>query len=222
MLKTTEYLIVAGLLVVSALLVTMVIYTRVDPPFSTLTAAAYLSGEEIRQTWTPLQQISPALIRAVVVSEDSRFCAHQGVSVEEIEKAVERAKGGTPRGASTISMQLTKNLFLWPHRSYVRKAIEIPLTFALEQVMTKRRILEIYLNIAEWGPGIYGIEAAARHHFRKSAARLNEAESALLAVTLPNPIARNPARPGPGLKRLATGIEARMRASPRATACITG
>lgn len=217
--------IARGLLAVAVLWLLLVataivLYRWVDPPFTTLTGIARLAGKDVRQHWIGLDRIAPGLIRAVIVSEDARFCQHFGVSIDEIEKAIERSRDGIPRGASTISMQVTKNLFLWPQRSYVRKAVEIPLTLLLEVVLPKRRILEIYLNVAEWGPGVFGIEAAARHHFRKSATRLTEAESALLAVTLPNPRARNPARPSAGVQRLASGIEARKRANPRAAHCI--
>ena len=118
----------------------------------------------------PIDRISPYLQRAVITSEDGRFCRHHGVDWDEIEEAIERARDGVPRGGSTISMQVVKNLFLWPSKSYVRKAMEIPLTYAIETAWSKRRILEIYLNMAEWGPGVFGAEAAARYHFGKPAA----------------------------------------------------
>src|SRR6185436_4995918 len=123
------------------------------------------------------------LQRAVIASEDGRFCQHHGVDWDEIEEAIERARDGIPRGGSTISMQVVKNLFLWPSKSYVRKALEFPLTFAIEMAWSKPRILEIYLNIAEWGPGVFGAEAAARYHFGKSAATLTPSQAALLAVS---------------------------------------
>ncbi len=204
----------------AVVLVLILLYSKLDPPFTTLTAAAYLTGEEVDQSWVPLTRISPHLVRAVIVSEDAGFCQHFGISVRELEQAIERARDGVPRGASTLSMQVIKNLFLWPQRSYIRKAIELPLTVVMELVLSKRRIVEIYLNIAEWGPGVYGVEAAARHHFNKPAARLTEAEAALLAVSLPSPLTREPDRPGPGLQRLAKLIEARARANSKATACL--
>ena len=126
-------------------------------------------------------------------------------------------------GASTISMQVAKNLFLWPSKSYVRKVLEVPLTMAIELLWPKKRIMEVYLNIAEWGPGIFGAEQAARHHFGKSALRLNDRESARLAVSLPNPIQRDAGHPGPGTRRLAALNMARARGtSPSVTGCILG
>jgi len=204
-----------------AVLIAIMLYTRLDPPFTMLTAAAKLSGRTVQQVWVPLDQISPALIRAVILSEDTGFCRHLGVSLGEIEKAMEQSKDGIPRGASTISMQLTKNLFLWPQRSYVRKALEIPLTLAMEQVLSKRRILEIYLNVAQLGPNVFGAEAAARYHFKKPASRLVEQEAALMAATLPAPGTRRPGRPSAMLTRLGHNLETRMRiAGGRAEACV--
>lgn len=214
-------LIVAGLWLF-AVLIAIVLYRKLDPPFTMLTAAAKLSGQRVQQTWVPLEEIAPSLVRAVILSEDTGFCRHPGVSLGEIEKAMERAKDGVPRGASTISMQLTKNLFLWPHRSYVRKALEIPLTLVMELVIPKRRILEMYLNVAQLGPNVFGAEAAARYHFRKAASRLTEQEAALMAATLPAPSTRRPGRPSPVLIRLGKNLEARMRvAGARAASCIS-
>jgi monofunctional glycosyltransferase len=180
----------------------------------------WLTGTRIEQRWVPLSRISPYLQRAVITSEDGRFCRHHGVDWSEIEEAIERARDGIPRGGSTISMQVVKNLFLWPSKSYVRKALEVPLSFAIELAWSKRRILEIYLNIAEWGPGVFGAEAAARYHFGKSAAALTPSQAALLAVSLPNPIERRAGAPGPGTLRLATTIHARMMASPDNAVCL--
>jgi monofunctional biosynthetic peptidoglycan transglycosylase len=215
---------VAGLAVIYAVavLALVVAYRWVDPPFTTLTLVQRAGGAPVLQRWVPLDRISPNLVRAVVMSEDARFCSHSGVDWREIEEAFERSIDGDVRGGSTISMQVAKNLFLWPSRSYLRKAIEIPLTLVMEQVWSKPRMLEIYLNIAEWGPGVFGAEAAALHTFRKSALRLTEQEAALLAVALPNPIQRNAGDPGPGMQRLADTIRARMRASGPYARCIFG
>jgi monofunctional glycosyltransferase len=126
-----------------------------------------------------------------------------------------------PRGASTISMQVVKNLFLWPSKSYIRKAIEIPLTYLMELIWPKRRIMEVYLNIAEWGPGIFGVGAASKFHFDKAASRLNEREAAQLAVALPNPYSRDAGEPGPQTRRLAGDVQNRMRNTyPSQTACV--
>ncbi|MFN0217189.1 MAG: monofunctional biosynthetic peptidoglycan transglycosylase [Hyphomicrobium sp.] len=205
-----------------AILALLVVYRIVDPPLSSLMLQQRLTGQEITQHWVALDDISLDVIRAVMLSEDGRFCQHSGVDFEEMQNAIDRAgDGGVPRGASTISMQVIKNLFLWPSKSYVRKAIEIPLTYAMEALWPKQRIMEVYLNVAEWGPGVFGVEAASQHHFSKSARRLNQLEAARLAVALPNPFLRDAGDPGPRTRRLATDIQARMRAAPASqTSCV--
>jgi monofunctional biosynthetic peptidoglycan transglycosylase len=195
-------------------------YRVVDPPGSALMLFRWLSGTAIESTWVPLERMSPHLLRAVVVAEDGRFCEHWGIDLEAMEDAIEQAGDGIPRGASTISMQVIKNLFLWPSKSYVRKVIELPLTIVMEIVWPKSRILEIYLNVAEWGPGVFGAEAAARHHFAKSASRLAEHEAALLAASLPNPIRRDAGDPGPRTARKARVILARMHAAGPVASCV--
>jgi monofunctional biosynthetic peptidoglycan transglycosylase len=215
-----RWLALAIAAVVLAVCALIALYRVVDPPFSARMAQRWLAGEAPAQAWVPLERISPQLVQAVIVSEDARFCQHWGLDFREIGAALERAREGAPRGASTISMQVAKNLFLWPAKSYLRKAIELPLTLGIELVWPKRRILEVYLNVAEWGPGLFGAEAAARHHFGKSAARLGEREAALLAVSLPDPRDRRAGAPGPGLSRLATTIQLRMRAAGDAAACV--
>ena len=205
---------------VGLLLALVVLYRWVDPPASTLILGQRLAGTPITQRWVPLERISPNLIAAVVLSEDGAFCRHRGVDWGELKEAIESANDGIARGGSTISMQVVKNLFLWPSRNYVRKALEIPLTYVIEAAWSKQRILEIYLNIAEWGPGIFGAEAAARYHFRKPASTLNPREAALLAVSLPNPFDRQAGRPGPGTARLADNLLLRMRAGQGNTACV--
>ncbi|MGE3712582.1 MAG: transglycosylase domain-containing protein, partial [Hyphomicrobiaceae bacterium] len=124
------------------------------------------------------------------------------------------------RGGSTITMQVAKNLFLWKDRSYLRKALELPITLEMELLWPKRRIMEVYLNIAEFAPGVYGAEAAAQHHFRKPARRLTDREAALLAASLPNPATRIASRPSPALRRVATVIERRARAFGNRAACV--
>jgi monofunctional biosynthetic peptidoglycan transglycosylase len=217
--RAAFYLVLAWVALVAVAIVT---FRFVNPPGSMLMAWQAITGEKITRRWVPLSHISPQLVRAVVVSEDGRFCQHWGVDMHEIGAAMERARGGIPRGASTISMQVAKNLFLWPSKSYVRKALEFPLTVAIELVWPKWRIAEVYLNIAEWGPGIFGAEAAARYHFAKPALRLTEREAALLAVALPNPIRRDAGDPGPGTARLAAHIQARIRNEYDAANCVLG
>jgi len=169
-----------------------------------------LNGYDRR--WVDLDDVAPALVKSVIMSEDGQFCFHRGVDWGELSGVIDDALAGeATRGASTIPMQTVKNLYLW-HRPLgtVRKVVEVPLAIYLDGVLSKRRIIEIYLNIAEWGPGIYGIEAAAQHHFGKPAKELSRRQAALLAVTLPNPIERNPGKPGNGLKKLAANIERRV------------
>ena len=153
-------------------------------------------------------EIAKVLVVSVLVSEDGRFCAHRGVDWGELDEVLEDPDGPS-RGASTIAMQTVRNLFLWTSPSYVRKGLEIPLALYADAIWTKRRTMEIYLNIAEWGPNIFGIEAAAQHHFGRSAKDLTASQSALLAVTLPNPRVRNPARPSGLMRSLARTVAAR-------------
>lgn len=220
-LALTLVLAVAGGLAVLVLTLA-ILYRWVDPPMSTLMLGQRLAGMPVAQRWVPLERISPNLSSAVITSEDAHFCHHHGVDWGELKEAIDNAGDGLARGGSTITMQVVKNLFLWPSRSYVRKAMEIPLAFVIEALWPKRRILEIYLNIAEWGPGVFGAEAAARYHFRKPALVLSPREAALLAVSLPNPIDRQAGRPGPGTQRLADRLMLRMRPASATTACLRG
>ena len=205
----------AVLALTAVVLLLVVAYRWIDPPASTLMLGQRLVGTHIEQTWVPLERISPNLVHAVIVSEDSGFCRHRGVDWPALGEAIESDRGG-----STITMQVVKNLFLWPARSYVRKTLEIVLAYLVEAVWPKQRVLEIYLNIAEWGPGIFGAEAAARHHFGKPAARLTAQEAALLAVALPNPLEREPGYPGYLHKRLADNLLTRMRVSRTTMRCV--
>jgi monofunctional biosynthetic peptidoglycan transglycosylase len=155
-------------------------------------------------------EISPHLRRAVLASEDDRFYLHYGFDFEEIENALERAKRGRRlRGASTITQQVAKNLFLWEGRSYVRKGLEAWLTVVLELCLPKDRILDLYLNLAEWGDGVFGAEMAARTHYRKAAKNLTRDEAARLAAVLPAPVRWSPK--GSVARNRAGGILARMR-----------
>jgi monofunctional biosynthetic peptidoglycan transglycosylase len=222
-LRRTLKLAAAGLLALAGLVFALVIlYRWVDPPASALMLGQRLTGTSIVQRWVPLARISPNLHLAVILAEDARFCRHSGVDWGELEEAIERARDGVARGGSTISMQVVKNLFLWPSKSYLRKAIEIPLAYLIEAAWSKRRILEIYLNIAEWGPGVFGAEAAARYHFGKPASLLTPREAALLAVSLPNPFERDAGDPGPGTQRLADNLLLRMRAAQGNAGCVRG
>jgi monofunctional glycosyltransferase len=188
---------------------------RVVPPVSTLMVGRWLTGAEVRRNWTDLKGISRQLPLAVIASEDSRFCLHEGVDWDALWSVIEAADGNGPsRGASTIAMQTAKNLFLWPSRSYVRKGLELSIALYLDLVWPKQRVIAVYLNIAEWGEGVFGAEAAARTYFRKSAAQLTRREAALLATALPNPLARNPARPSAQHRAIAARVLQRMNGTP--------
>jgi monofunctional glycosyltransferase len=184
------------------------VYRAVDPP-STLMLGRWLTLRSV--DWRPVafEAISPDLVQAVVASEDQRYCLHSGVDWGALRDVVDDEEGPS-RGASTIPMQAVKNVFLWPGRSYLRKALEIPLALVADGVWGKRRLMTNYLNVAEWGEGVFGAEAAAQRHFRKSARALSRGEAALLAASLPNPILRNPARPSRGVAAAARRIQGRM------------
>jgi monofunctional biosynthetic peptidoglycan transglycosylase len=186
------------------------------PPVSTLMLGRWLTLQPVERDFVRLDEISPNLPLAVMTAEDSRFCEHNGVDWDALWDVVEAAdEDGPSRGASTIPMQAAKNLFLWPSRSYVRKGLEIPVALYLDLIWSKRQMMEVYLNVAEWGDGVFGAEAAARKYFRKSAKNLTRQEAALLARALPNPLVRNPARPRPGHRALAGQLQVRMeRAAP--------
>lgn len=199
----------------------LILVYRFLPPISTLMLARWLEGETVERHYVPLERISGFLRAAVIVSEDARFCEHNGVDWSALREVLDLPGANGPRrGASTIPMQTAKNLFLWPSRSYVRKAIEIPLALLIDLEWPKRRILEVYLNLAEWGNGVFGAEAAARNYFHKSADRLDAREAALLATALPNPRHRNPARPSWRHGGLATRIMARALTAGALVECV--
>ncbi|MEN3931688.1 monofunctional biosynthetic peptidoglycan transglycosylase [Microvirga sp. W0021] len=183
----------------------------VAPPVSTLMIGDWFRGQNVSRTYVSLDEISPYLPRAVIASEDASYCRHSGIDWEALNDVIKAAiKRGPSRGASTIAMQTAKNLFMVSSRSYIRKGLEIPVAMYLDLIWSKRKMIEIYLNIAEWGNGIYGAEAAAQHYFRKSAKNLTRQEAALLAVALPNPIQRNAGRPNNFHRVLAGQLLQRM------------
>lgn len=219
-LKITRILLWVLLVVVLAPPVLTVIYSIV-PPISTLMISRYAQGLWVDRQWRTLDQISPHLVRAVITSEDARFCEHDGVDWDALHGQIQKLNAGEDaRGASTITMQLAKNLFLWGDRSFIRKGLELPTALMIDQILTKRRIMELYLNIAEWGEGIFGAEAAAQAWFGKSAADLTPAEASRLATALPNPILRNPARPGRGHARLASTNQRRAASAGDIFDCV--
>src|SRR5690554_69237 len=176
--------------VIALLLLAILLFRFVNPPTSAFMLAYQLDNppRPLRHEWVPLSDISPWMPLAVVASEDQRFPRHRGVDVDAIRKAVSEYKAGEGlRGASTITQQTAKNLFLWNGRSFARKAIEAGLAVTIDGLWPKRRVLEVYLNIAEFGPGIYGVEAASQAYFGKPARYLSQVQAARLAAVLPNP-----------------------------------
>lgn len=166
--------------------------------------------------WVPLEKISDNMIMAVMASEDTRFLSHKGFDKVEIRNALDEMKSGKrKRGASTISQQTAKNVFLFPSRTLLRKGIEACYTVLIETLWGKRRILEVYLNVIETGPGIYGVQAAARYYFKTDASKLTVQQSALIAASLPNPLKRNPARPSSYMNKRAGQITSLMYKIPR-------
>ena len=183
--------------------------------------ARLAEGKSYERLYVPLNKVAPVLVASVIASEDAQFCRNDGVDWDSLHQVIDEADADGPsRGASTITMQTAKNLFLWPGRSAIRKGIEIVVALGLNQIWTKAHTIEVYLNIAEWGDGIFGIEAAAQHYFNKSASRLDARESALLATSLPNPIQRDAAAPRPFQRRLAASIVARARGSAEWLDCL--
>ena len=188
------------------------VYRFVNPPTTFLMVRDRVQGTPVYRTWVDLSEINPSMPRAVIAAEDARFCQHRGFDMEAIEKAYARnQKGGKVRGGSTISQQTAKNAFLWPGRTLIRKGVEAWFTVLIEFIWGKPRIMEVYLNIAEFGRGIFGVEAAAQHYFGKPASQLSRTESARLAAILPQPIKRDAASPGRYTKRYAGRISARTR-----------
>lgn len=187
-----------------AVFFSLVVVYRFVPPVSTLMLARLFTGRPVDRQWVRLGRISPWLQAVVIMSEDGQFCRHHGVDWPALSEAIHRLEEGGPvRGASTISMQTAKNLFLWPARSYLRKGLEIPLALLIDFIWGKHRMLEIYLNIAQWGQSTFGAEAAARRYFHIDAAKLTPHEAALLAAALPDPDVRDPAKPSRLLAKLA-------------------
>lgn len=202
-------------------LLTFVYFPSFVHPVSTLMIKDLATFSGYDRRWVPLDDVAPVLVHSVMMSEDGQFCSHYGIDLGELNAVIDDAMAGEPtRGASTIPMQTVKNLYLWHGRSLLRKVLELPLAVYFDLIMPKQRIMEIYLNIAEWGPNIYGIEAAAQHHFGKPAKALSRRQAALLAVTLPNPAKRNPAKPSAGMRRLAAVIEKRAAAAGDYVGCV--
>jgi monofunctional glycosyltransferase len=215
-------LLAAIIVVVVLLPYPIVPFYRFVQPVSTPMLWRWLTGARVERVAVPLNRIAPALPLAVIVAEDASFCRNPGIDLGAMREAFEAADDlGAARGGSTITQQTAKNLFLWQGHSFVRKALEVPLALWINLVLPKRRVLEIYLNIAEWGPdGEFGAEAAARFAFRKSARNLTAQEAAELAAILPNPVRRSARAPSILVRRLAGLYEHRAAANPTRDACI--
>jgi monofunctional glycosyltransferase len=208
------YLAAGALGLLGALPLLLVLWAGIMPvPGTPLMALRLLEGETWRHSWRPLDEISPNLALAVLAAEDNAFCQHHGIDWPAMAKAVkevEKGKRDEPRGASTLSMQVAKNLLLWPDRDPLRKGLELVYVTWIEGLWPKRRIVEVYLNIVEWAPGIYGAEAAAQHHFGVSAVKLSNRQAALLAAVLPNPRKFNAGKPSGYINERAAQLQRRM------------
>ncbi len=199
------------------------VYRFVEPPGTSLMLIRAGDGERIDRKPIPINEMGPHIVRAVIAAEDARFCSHDGFDVEAISKAMRsNAAGERVRGASTISQQVAKNLFLWPERTWLRKALEVYFTGLIEFMWPKRRIMQAYLNAAEWGHGAFGVEAAAQARFGVAASDLTPLQAARLAAVLPNPNVWNAQSPGPYVRRRAATIVQRARVvqNERLAACV--
>lgn len=205
----------AGLGLFGALPLAVVLWAWVLPvPGTLLMVQRTVEGEGWRHEWISIDEVPFTLFAAIVAGEDNNYCFHQGVDWTALAKAVkevERGKRDQARGASTLSMQVAKNLLLWPGRDLIRKGLELTYVNWIEALWSKRRILEVYVNIVEWGPGIYGVEAASRSLFGVPAAKMTERQAALLAAVLPNPREWNAGNPGPYVKQRASELQQRAR-----------
>jgi monofunctional biosynthetic peptidoglycan transglycosylase len=193
------------------------VYRFIPPPITLLMIERLVEGHGLDHRWVPLGRIAPAMVRSVVASEDSRFCEHHGFDLRAIDAAL-RHNAQTPgriRGGSTVSQQTAKNVFLWPQRSWVRKGAEAWFTVLIEAMWGKRRIMAVYLNTVEMGPGVYGVEAGSQRYFHHAASALTVAEAGRLAAILPDPLKWKAARPGPYVRRRTGRIEARSETVER-------
>lgn len=208
MIRIARFLAKTVLWFIGLSLAFVLIFKFVPPP---VTATMVMNGDGITKDWEPLSNIDRNMVSAVIAAEDSKFCNHSGFDAEAIETAIKRNReGGRIRGASTISQQTAKNVFLWQGGGYVRKGFEAWFTFLIEKIWGKRRIMEVYLNVAETGIGTYGAEAGAQRYFDHSAAKLSKTEAARMAAALPLPQKRSVTNPTGFTRRYGNTIAARM------------
>lgn len=215
--------VLVAVLILLALPYVLVPFYRVGHPVSTPMLGRWFTGQNVTREWLDFAEIAPVLPLTVVAAEDAKFCSHRGIDWDALQEAIEDAQDGeVARGASTITQQTAKNLFLWPGRSFVRKVLEFPLALWIDLVLPKQRVLEIYLNIAEWGPdGRYGAEAGSKYAFARSADSLSPQQAALMVAILPNPVTRSARNPGPGVRRMAGRYVARARSAPEIAGCFS-
>ncbi len=212
--------LVIGLLAPAAIILA---YRFVPIPGTPLMVIRAIGGAGWKYDWEPMERIAPALARSALTAEDESFCTHHGFDTKAIQKYLQdylEDDGGTLRGGSTISQQTAKNLLLWPGRDWIRKGLEAWLTIYIEALWPKQRIMEVYLNIVEWGRGVYGAEAAARHHFGKSAAALTSGEAARLAAVLPSPLRWSASNPGPYVQGRSETLQGRASRLGELAACL--
>ena len=213
LLRVATFLARAIVWFVAISLVLVALYRFAPVP---VTATMLMDPHGITKDWVPLSQVDRTMVAAVIAAEDGKFCSHRGFDRQAIEQAIEHnARGGRIRGGSTISQQTAKNVFLWQGGGFVRKGLEAWFTVLIETFWTKRRIMEVYLNVAETGIGTYGVEAGAQRYFNHSAARLSQSEAARMAAALPQPKKRSVVNPSGFTRRYGNMIAARMRVVQR-------
>ncbi len=209
--RLRSLLLAAALLILLGPPILALIYVFAPPPITVLMVERLIQGRGLDHRWIPISRMPPSIVRAVIASEDSGFCRHHGFDFHAIDKALahNQRRPGKIRGGSTISQQTAKNVFLWPERSWVRKGLEAYDTVLIEAIWGKRRIMEVYLNTVEMGPGTYGVEAAAQRDFHVSAQRLTPPQADRLAAILPSPLKWSADQPGPYVQRRSGRIGAR-------------
>lgn len=218
-----RFLFVALLIALLAPAALILLYRVVPVPGTPLMVLRAIEGAGWEYSWRPIDRIAPVLARAALTAEDQSFCTHHGFDTKALREAWEdylEDDGGTLRGGSTISQQTAKNLLLWPGRDWVRKGLEAWLTIYIEALWPKQRIMEVYLNVVEWGRGVYGAEAAAKHHFGKTAATLSPSEAARLAAVLPSPLRWSASKPGPYVLRRSETLQGRTARLGELAACL--
>lgn len=211
-----------GLAILIAFWLVMILFYRfIYPPITPLMVIRLIEGEGLHHTPVSWDKIDRDIARAVIAGEDNNFCRHNGVDWTAVQDAIDDYQSGESlRGASTVTMQLARNMFLWPGGGFLRKGVEVPLAFTIDLLWPKDRIMAVYLNTVEFGPGIYGVEAASQHHFGKSAADLNRTEATLLAAVLPNPRRFDAGKPSPYIQRRAATLSRIMGQLGNWTDCV--